>query len=40
NGRKALLARLRAETGQTLVQRDLPRSQQLKNDILQWQFFQ
>ena len=39
-GRKAVLARLRAETAQTLECLDNARSQQLKSDILQWQFFQ
>lgn len=40
NGRKALLAQLRVETGQALGQLDAALSQQLKSDILQWQFFQ
>ncbi|HGG8718251.1 TPA: tRNA(Met) cytidine acetyltransferase TmcA [Enterobacter cloacae] len=39
-GRKAVLARLRAETAQALECLDKARSQQLKSDILQWQFFQ
>lgn len=39
-GRKAVLARLRAETAQALECLDNARSQQLKSDILQWQFFQ
>ncbi|MBE3512422.1 tRNA(Met) cytidine acetyltransferase TmcA [Enterobacter cloacae complex sp. I2] len=39
-GRKALLAKLREETAQALERLDYPRSQQLKADILQWQFFQ
>lgn len=39
-GRKALLAKLREETAQALERLDSPRSQQLKGDILQWQFFQ
>ena len=38
-GRKAVLARLRAETAQALECLDNARSQQLKSDILQWQFF-
>ena len=37
-GRKALLAKLREETA--LERLDYSRSQQLKADILQWQFFQ
>lgn len=40
NGRKALLAQLRVETGQALAQLDAALNQQLKSDILQWQFFQ
>jgi tRNA(Met) cytidine acetyltransferase len=40
NGRKALLAQLRLETGQALGLLDEPLNQQLKHDILQWQFFQ
>ena len=39
-GRKAVLARLRVETAQALECLDKARSQQLKSDILQWQFFQ
>lgn len=39
-GRKALLAKLREETAYALESLDYPRSQQLKADILQWQFFQ
>lgn len=39
-GRKAVLARLRAETAQALECLNKARSQQLKSDILQWQFFQ
>jgi len=39
-GRKALLAKLREETAQALEMLDYPLSQQLKADILQWQFFQ
>jgi tRNA(Met) cytidine acetyltransferase len=39
-GRKALLATLRSETAQAIECLDYPRCQQLKEDILQWQFFQ
>ena len=39
-GRKALLATLRSETAQAIESLDYPRCQQLKEDILQWQFFQ
>ena len=39
-GRKALLAKLREETAQALESLDYSRCQQLKADILQWQFFQ
>lgn len=39
-GRKALLAKLRSETAQALESLDKARCQQLKNAILQWQFFQ
>ena len=39
-GRKALLAKLRSETAQALETIDYPRCQQLKEAILQWQFFQ
>ncbi len=39
-GRKALLAKLREETARALERLDYSRSQQLKADILQWQFFQ
>ena len=39
-GRKALLAKLRSETAQALESLDYPRCQQLKEAILQWQFFQ
>ena len=39
-GRKALLAKLREETAHALERLDYSRSQQLKADILQWQFFQ
>ena len=39
-GRKALLATLRNETAQAIESLDYLRSQQLKEDILQWQFFQ
>ena len=39
-GRKALLAKLRSETAQALESLDYPRCQQLKEPILQWQFFQ
>jgi len=39
-GRKALLATLRNETAQAIESLDYPRCQQLKEDILQWQFFQ
>lgn len=39
-GRKALLAKLRSETAQALESLDYSRCQQLKADILQWQFFQ
>ena len=39
-GRKALLAKLRSETAQALESLDYPRCQQLKDAILQWQFFQ
>ena len=38
-GRKALLAKLREETAHALERLDYSRSQQLKADILQWQFF-
>jgi tRNA(Met) cytidine acetyltransferase len=40
HGRKALLARQRTETAQALDWLDNSRCQQLKDDILQWQFFQ
>lgn len=40
SGRKALLARLRSEAAQALEYLDPPRCQQLRRDILQWQFFQ
>jgi tRNA(Met) cytidine acetyltransferase len=40
SGRKALLARLRSETAQALESLEPARCQQLKDDILQWQFFQ
>ncbi|HBI6860544.1 TPA: tRNA(Met) cytidine acetyltransferase [Enterobacter cloacae] len=39
-GRKALLAKLREETARALEELDSSRCQQLKADILQWQFFQ
>lgn len=39
-GRKALLAKLRSEAAQALESLDYPRCQQVKDDILQWQFFQ
>jgi len=39
-GRKQLLARQRQEAGQALDYLDVERAQQLKTDILQWQFFQ
>ncbi|MCG3099665.1 GNAT family N-acetyltransferase [Enterobacter sp. DRP3] len=39
-GRKALLAKLRSETAQALESLDKARCQQLKDAILQWQFFQ
>ncbi|HFI2182308.1 TPA: GNAT family N-acetyltransferase, partial [Enterobacter roggenkampii] len=39
-GRKALLAKLRSETAQALESLDYPCCQQLKEAILQWQFFQ
>ncbi len=39
-GRKALLAKLREETAHALERLDYSRSQRLKADILQWQFFQ
>lgn len=39
-GRKALLVRMRAETAQALERLDVDRCQQLKDAILQWQFFQ
>lgn len=39
-GRKALLAKLRSESAQALESLDYPRSQRLKEAILQWQFFQ
>lgn len=39
-GRKALLAKLRSETAQALENLDKARCQQLKDAILQWQFFQ
>ncbi|EJK8584064.1 tRNA(Met) cytidine acetyltransferase [Enterobacter hormaechei] len=39
-GRKALLAKQREETAHALERLDYSRSQQLKADILQWQFFQ
>lgn len=39
-GRKALLARQRLETAQALEALDETRSQTLKRDVLQWQFFQ
>ncbi|CAM4312575.1 MULTISPECIES: tRNA(Met) cytidine acetyltransferase TmcA [Lelliottia] len=40
SGRKALLAQQRSEAEQALDFIDSRRSQQLKTDILQWQFFQ
>lgn len=40
SGRKALLALFRSETAHTLEGLDKSRAQQLKRDILQWQFFQ
>lgn len=39
-GRKPLLARQRQEAAQALDYLDVERAQQLKTDILQWQFFQ
>lgn len=39
-GRKALLTRLRVETAQGLESLDPERCQQLKHDVVQWQFFQ
>ncbi|WP_324722790.1 tRNA(Met) cytidine acetyltransferase TmcA [Lelliottia sp. JS-SCA-14] len=39
-GRKPLLARQRLEAAQALDYLDVERAQQLKTDILQWQFFQ
>lgn len=39
-GRKQLLARQRQEAAQALDYLDVERAQQLKTDILQWQFFQ
>lgn len=39
-GRKQLLARQRQEAAQALEYLDVERAQQLKSDILQWQFFQ
>ncbi|UWX92138.1 GNAT family N-acetyltransferase [Enterobacter mori] len=39
-GRKSLLANLRKETAQALESLDETRCQQLKDDIMQWQFFQ
>lgn len=39
-GRKALLATLRDETAQALETLDAARCQRLKDDVLQWQFFQ
>lgn len=39
-GRKALLAKLRSETAQALENLDKAHCQQLKDTILQWQFFQ
>ncbi|MCI1899860.1 MAG: GNAT family N-acetyltransferase [Enterobacter sp.] len=39
-GRKSLLAKLRSETAQALERLDHSRCQQLKDAILQWQFFQ
>lgn len=40
SGRKALLSYLRSEAGQALAQLDNPRCQELKQTVLQWQFFQ
>ncbi|UYM54888.1 GNAT family N-acetyltransferase [Leclercia adecarboxylata] len=40
NGRKALLNYLRSEAGQALAQLDSQRCQELKQTVLQWQFFQ
>lgn len=39
-GRKQLLVRQRQEAAQALESLDIGRAQQLKTDILQWQFFQ
>lgn len=39
-GRKTVLATLRSETAQALENLDEVRCQQLRDDILQWQFFQ
>lgn len=39
-GRKSLLVKLRSETAQALERLDHSRCQQLKDAILQWQFFQ
>lgn len=39
-GRKSLLAKLRSETAQALERLEHSRCQQLKDAILQWQFFQ
>lgn len=39
SGRKALLLVQRDEAAQALAQIDAPRTQQLQNRIMQWQFF-